>query len=116
MKRIPVVAALALLMVGYLAFRVTRDVQAYSDPCFSGCSAALDYISTKAAACASSPYAMNFTSWCTMDSGGSPNGGYGYQCTPICYPGNCYGPPSQCCPGGQNAFGGGGVIHDYCTP
>jgi hypothetical protein len=106
MKRIPLVAALALLFVACFSYVFTREVRA-SDPCFSSCTAANDYLSQRANDCYSLPYQHSWSSSCTMDSGGTPNGGYSYSCTPV-----CYGP----CPPGDYGFGGGGEIHDYCSP
>jgi len=106
MRRIPLVAALALLFVIGFAYVFTREVRA-SDPCFSSCAVAANYIAQRGGDCDALPGTHTFNSSCTMDSGGTPNGGYGYSCAPV-----CYGP----CPPGTSGFGGGGEIHDYCTP
>jgi hypothetical protein len=104
MKRIPLIAALALLFVSCFAYVLTREVRASNDPCFHDCSGANNYIDQQLSGC-SGPT----TRYCSMDSGGTPNGGYGYSCMPNCHwTGSGYS-----CTG--SGFGGGGVIHDYCT-
>ena len=101
MKRILLVLAMTAMLVLAHAGTTTKKVRA-SDPCFSSCGPANDYISQRASACYSLPGLHNFSSSCTMDVNGSPNGGYSYTCTPV-YP-------------ATGGFGGGGSIHDYCSP
>lgn len=107
MRRIFLVLAMATVLVLAGAGTVTKKARARTDPCFSSCSVANDYLSQKANECYALQYQHTFSSSCTMDSGGTPNGGYGYSCTPV-----CFGP----CPPGDTGFGGGGSIHDYCSP
>lgn len=103
MKRIPMLAAVALLSVACFTFLFTREVSA-TDPCFHDCNGAINYMQTQLISCEGPT-----STYCSMDSGGTPNGGYGYQCMPNCYWTTygyyCHGP----------GFGGGGEIHDYCT-
>jgi hypothetical protein len=110
MKRIPLIAAIALLSVASVVFVFNRTVVAKDDPCFSSCGPAVTYISQKANDCSNLSGSHIFTSDCTMDSGGTGNGGYWYACQPgPCTSGNNY------CQG-ETGFGGGASIHPYCTP
>jgi hypothetical protein len=113
MRRIPIIAGLALGVVLVTVTFLVRPTQAVNDPCFTSCGGGADsYISQKFQECLSKPGAVSWASHC-FDAADGHVGSYHYSCSwfSLCpTPQN----PMQVCAGG---FGGGNVIdptNPYC--
>jgi hypothetical protein len=111
MKRVPLIAGLALAVVLLTVGVLVRPAFATNDPVYCSCGGADSLISQKYQECMSHGN-PTFTSHCTEATGGNP-GSYSYSCSwhyscpgPDPDPGGPYNPFKQC--GG--GFGGGNIV------
>lgn len=104
MRRIPIFAGLALVVVLATVTLLVKPTHATNDPCFTGCGNADAFISQKFQEC-SSHGGSSFQSHCFEAADGHV-GSYHYSCSWFYW---CPTPqnPMQGCGGG---FGGGNVI------